>query len=342
LTPLVLSLALLGGPPASGPAWTLLPALPDPLGVAGPFAGSSGGALLVAGGANFPGEPPWRGGTKAWHDRVYALDRPDGAWRLAGNLPRPLAYGVSASNGDGVVCVGGGDATRHHAEAFRLSWDGRRLTTAPLPALPRPLANACGAIVGGSLYVAGGQEAPGAAPSRRVYRIHLSTPDSRWIEIEPLPGPGRMLATAAAFDGAFWAIGGVDLVPARGAPARRYLADAYRHDPGKGWTRQPDLPYPLAASPSPAATDATGLRILGGDDGSKVGFTPPEDHPGFRRTILRLDRGAVAWRPAGEVPDARVTVPLVRWRGRWVIPSGEARPGVRSAQVWGGDLDDRE
>ena len=61
--------------------WEQLPPLPDTLGVAAPFAGVSGGALLVAGGAHFPGKMPWGGGTKAWLDRVWRLDAPDGAWR---------------------------------------------------------------------------------------------------------------------------------------------------------------------------------------------------------------------------------------------------------------------
>ena len=38
--------------------WNQLPSLPDPLGVAAPIAGVSGGALVVAGGANFPGKMP--------------------------------------------------------------------------------------------------------------------------------------------------------------------------------------------------------------------------------------------------------------------------------------------
>ena len=38
--------------------WETLPALPDAHGVAGAFAGAHNGALIVAGGANFPGEPP--------------------------------------------------------------------------------------------------------------------------------------------------------------------------------------------------------------------------------------------------------------------------------------------
>jgi len=50
-----------------------LPPLPDPRGVAGVFAGVSGNALLVAGGANFPGQPPWEGGQKKWNNEVYVL-----------------------------------------------------------------------------------------------------------------------------------------------------------------------------------------------------------------------------------------------------------------------------
>ena len=50
--------------------WSDLPALPpgagqtEQIGVAGPFAGVHGGALIVAGGANFPQAAPWKGGAK--------------------------------------------------------------------------------------------------------------------------------------------------------------------------------------------------------------------------------------------------------------------------------------
>src|SRR5688572_7918347 len=71
--------------------WTSLPPLPDPLGFAGPYAGVSNGALLVAGGANFPEGPPWEGHPKVWHDRIFVLERPDGQWRQADDtLPRAL------------------------------------------------------------------------------------------------------------------------------------------------------------------------------------------------------------------------------------------------------------
>src|SRR5512143_304145 len=60
--------------------WQQLRPLPDPLGVAGCFAGASGGALIVAGGANFPDGFPWQGGRKAWHRAVWVLTSPAGDW----------------------------------------------------------------------------------------------------------------------------------------------------------------------------------------------------------------------------------------------------------------------
>jgi N-acetylneuraminic acid mutarotase len=297
----------------------------------------SHGTLLVAGGANFPDKKPWEGGTKVWYDTVFALERPDGRWTVAGRLPRPLGYGVSATYRNAVVCAGGSDANRHYADAFRLEWKAGKLTTTPLPPLPRPIANACGALLGRTLYVAGGQERPDAAEAlRTLYSLDLSSPSARWRERNPWPGSGRMLAVAASLDGAFWLAGGVDLVPGQdGKPERRYLRDAYRYDPARdSWRRLPDLPYPAAAAPSPAPVDESGFLVLGGDDGSKVGFTPPERHPGFNKGILRFDRKSERWVAAGEMPAARVTVPCVRWNGLWVVPSGEARPGVRSPEVW--------
>jgi N-acetylneuraminic acid mutarotase len=314
--------------------WTKLPPLPDKEGFAGPFAGVSNGAILVAGGANFPDKKPWDGGHKVWYDSVFVLEKPDGKWKVAGKLRRPLGYGVSVTHGNGVVCVGGGDAKRHYADAFRLVWKGGKLATTELPALPKPLANTCGALVGDTLYVAGGQEKPDASStSKTVYRMDLTATRLKWVEVEACPGGGRMLAVAAAAGGAFWLVGGADLVAGKGGtPERKYLTDAYRYDPGKGWKRIADLPHPVVAAPSPAPTDDTGFYILGGDDGSQVGVAPGK-HRGFTRAVLRYDLKAEKWVEAGEVSAPRVTVPCVAWGRSWVVPSGEIRPGVRSPDV---------
>jgi N-acetylneuraminic acid mutarotase len=151
-----------------------------------------------------------------------------------------------------------------------------------------------------------------------------------------------MLATAAAVDGALWVAGGVDLSPGPdGKARRRYLRDVLRYDPRGGWRRVADLPYPVAAAPFPAPVDNGGFYVLGGDDGTQSA-TPPGEHRGFRREILRYDTRTDRWGRSGELPTARVTTPCVQWNGAWVIPSGEDRPGVRSPEVWSGTVTAKE
>ena len=100
----------------AGPRVVGLPEVPDRHGFAGAFAGISNGHLLAGGGANFPdGVMPWDGGKKVWHDRVFALDlrARDAGWREVGKLPAPNGYGVSLTVPEGVLIIGGGNATRH-------------------------------------------------------------------------------------------------------------------------------------------------------------------------------------------------------------------------------------
>ncbi len=322
---------------ASAGEWQPLAHLPDKEGFAGSFAGVSNGALLVAGGANFPGRKPWEGGEKVWYDLVYLLEEPGGSWKVAGRLPRPLGYGISVSHGRGVVCVGGGGASENSAEAFILDWRGGKLITTRLPPLPKPVANACGALVGDRIYVAGGQVRPDAAKTlKSAWTIDLSAAEPAWAEVDPWPGPGRMLAVAAGCDGAFWIAGGVDLVAGDDGPAvRKYLRDALplRHRPGLDEGRRP-APDPVTGGPSPAPADGTGFTILGGDDGLQGRRRSLRKHRGFRESIIRYDLASKAWQPAGTLAAPRVTVPCVSWGTSWVVPGGEVRPGRRSPEVW--------
>ncbi len=320
--------------------WEKLAPLPEPLGVAGPCAGVSGEALLVGGGANFPNGKPWEGGKKAWSDQVYVLEKPDGAWRPAGKLPQPLAYGVSATLPEGVVCAGGNDAEGPRSDVVLLKWDAKagKLAATALPSLPRPLTNACGAAIGSRLYLAGGEEAPNATAATNALRmLDLADLGKGWQELPACPGPARILAGAAVTNGQFFLAGGIELeAGADGKPKRKgYLKDTWCFDPAKqAWNRRADLPLPLAAMPSPGASANPGEFIFyGGDDGSEQAL-PPEKRTGFRRDVVRYESGKNAWMTVGEMPGtARVTVPMVAWQGRLVIPSGEIRAGTRSAEI---------
>jgi N-acetylneuraminic acid mutarotase/MFS family permease len=319
--------------------WERLPDVPDRVGFAGPFAGVSADTLLVAGGANFPQDPPWRGGSKAWYDTVFALEQPHGQWRTVGKLPRPLAYGIAVTTQEGVLCIGGGDAQLHYADCFRLRWVNGELQTDALPPLPRPCAFGSGAVLGDTLFVAGGIDTPGATTAlHNFWSLDLSRTDAHWEEREPWPGPERILPVAAACDGAFYMVSGARLKPGtEGKVARDYLTDAYRYRPGEGWTKLPDLASAVVAAPSPApVVGGTKFLIIGGDDGTNVHFPVPDEHPGFSHQILAYDTIADRWENYGTTPFASCTVPQVPWRGWIVIPGGEIRPGIRTAEVWAG------
>lgn len=321
--------------PAAEFAWRKLDPIPDPIGFAGSFAGVNGGALIVAGGANFPHKMPWEGGVKAWHDEVFVLDKPEGRWLRVGRLPVALGYGVSVSHSRGLVCIGGSNADGHHGSVLVLRWVNGRLLTEPLPGLPQACANSSGALAGDVVYVTGGIERPDSTNAlNSLWSMNLGQRRPGWRQLEALPGPGRMLATAGALDGSFYVFGGAALhAGPDGKPVRDWLREAWRYTPGKGWKRIADLPRVSVAAPSPAPALNGKLLVLGGDDGTQAN-TPPLEHRGFRHDILAYDPKSDRWENRGEAPFALVTTPAVRWEGRMTIPGGEARPGIRSTEIW--------
>ena len=280
----------------------------------------------------------WEGGTKVWTDRAFALETRDGPWReLDDRLLRPLGYGVSLTTSEGLACLGGGNAAGHYSDAFVLSLRGGRLVRSELPALPQPCANMCGALLGRSIYVAGGLAEPAATATLKIFwSLDLSRPpaERKWETLDPWPGPPRMLAVAAALDGTFYLMSGTNLTPAPDGKAKRtYLRDAYSYRPGSGWKRLADLPRPAVAAPSPAAVDARQrILVVSGDDGTKVAL-PPAAHPGFPTDVLAYDPMADAWTAAGESPAPFVTTPLVPGFNGYVVPGGEIRPGVRTPRM---------
>ncbi len=322
-------------PPRPSVHWSQLPPLPDALGVAGPFAGVSGDVLLVGGGANFPDKMPWEGGKKVWHDEVYALASATGAWKRVGKLPHPLAYGVSVTTPSGVVCIGGSDADRHYSDVFRLNYRQGIFSVQPLPSLPMSIANGAGALVGETIYLAGGSEKPGELSAlKQCFALDLAKINPAWQTLPPFPGKARILPVAAAGENSFYLFGGAALEPANGKVARVYLRDAWRYEPKQGWQPLADLPKPCVAGPTPAPEVDENFLLIGGDDGSHVGFQPVEKHPGFAREILAYNVTTGRWRTNGLAPAPRATLPTVFWKNRFVIPSGEMRPGVRSPEIW--------
>lgn len=300
------------------------------------FAGVSGGSLLAAGGANFPDKKPWEGGIKHWYDQVFALDQPSGAWRNVGKLRAARGYGVSITLPQGVLCIGGADAEQHHRTCTLMTLNDNALTLTDWPALPQPCANMCGALVGDTLFVAGGIDTPTATHTLLTFwSLDTKHLDRGWQTLPAWPGRPRMLAAAAVSGGKFYLVSGTDLhADAEGKPVRTYLRDAWCFTPGTGWSPVADMPQATVASPSPMQGDAHSFLIAGGDDGALVDFEPKTKHPGFPHRLLRFDAATNAWQTLTNMPMANVVNPAVRWHDSTIIISGEARPGVRSPAVW--------
>jgi len=332
LRPLLCLMSLTLTASAADLQWSRLPALPDERGFAGSFAGVVDGTLMVGGGTHFIDKMPWEGGTKAWYDTLFALEKPDGAWRVAGKLPKPNGYGVSLTTPAGWIILGGGNATEHFREVF---WVQK---AAHLPPLPKPCAFMCGCESDGVVYISGGIETPVATAALRTFwSLDLKQPGAEWQVLPPCPGKARILACMAAVNGVVHLFGGAALHAGKdGKPEREWLNDAWCYAPATGWKKLPDMPRVAVAAPNPAPVIGDRIYILGGDDGAHVNFEPKAKHPGFPRSILVFDVKTQTWSQAGEVPFSLVTTNAVRWQEHIVIPGGEARPGVRSPQVWSG------
>ena len=324
----------------AGLVWSGLPDIPDRTGLAGSFAGVADGSLVVAGGSNFSNGAPWAGGTKIWHHRIFILNAPDSIWREAGQLPRALAHGVSITTPRGLLCIGGSDSNQFYADCFLLHFVEGELAIEHFPSMPRPLANMSGVLVGTTVFIVGGiTTAADTSASSVLLTFDLNQPARGWKELPPLPGAGRILPVVGVSSGSFYVFSGAALsLDRNGQTVRDYLRDAWSYNIQSGWKRLADLPHPVVAAPSPAmAVGLNHLLVVGGDDGTKFASKPKLQHPGFNREIISYNVVTNTWAVLSAIPkevSPPVVVPMVTWRGKFVLPSGEIRPAVRTTQVF--------
>lgn len=128
-----------------GITWKQLGKLPAPKGykqqegIAGAMGGYTNGNYIVTGGANFPGarenyakgimDAHRTGGLKkTHHSDVYALDNAKGSWKIIGNLPANIGYGVAVSYDNKVLLIGGEtDGGKQLTAVQSMSYDGKKL-----------------------------------------------------------------------------------------------------------------------------------------------------------------------------------------------------------------------
>lgn len=321
---------------AGTPHLCTLPPLPQA--IAGQFVGTIDNTVIVAGGSSWT-SPPNEGGVKTWDDRIQVLQPKSKSWKSIGRLPQPMAYGGTVSLGHELVLAGGQNENMVSNKVWSLKLNGHHFKLSSWPDLPNPLTNFSMAFAGNKIYVFGGQKEKNslASPSLWSLTIHpKGTPATAWQQESPLPGNGRILATAAGCGGRLYVVGGAALEKlTNGMTARRYLREAWSYDPVNQWVRLPDPPTPSVAAPA-VCVGHHSLLLIGGDDGHMAGvdLPPGKVHPGFSRVILRYDAINQTWTEAGKLPLGLVTTgAAVLSDGRIVIPGGEDRPGSRSSVV---------
>ena len=323
--------------------WDRLPDLPDELGVAGPFVGVHKNALLVAGGANFP-LPIWET-EKVWHDRIYVLTKSEGEyiWKDGGALAKPIGYGAAVSTADGIVCMGGNDALETFDEVFLLSWDPKteKVTTSQYPSLPKPCAFGQAALIGDTIYLAGGQSGLKLdSAMKNFWSLDLTKKGDRdafvWESLEAWPGDSRALNLTVrqhnGYEDCVYVISG----RREEGEETQFLKDVWEYSPQNAkWRRRADAPRSVMAGLG-IGFGQSHIFVLGGADGSLFFKTDElkDDHPGFPKEALAYHTITDTWTSAGPIPQNHVTSIPAMWDGKIIVASGEIRPRVRSANIW--------
>ncbi|MEQ9438701.1 MAG: sodium/solute symporter [Cyclobacteriaceae bacterium] len=339
-------------------------------GLAGAFAGVHQDVMIVAGGANFPDQLPWEGGQKKWWQTIYVLEKSDEGqyqWKdnVAQNLPQSLAYGVSVSLPEGVLCIGGNNQQGNSNQVFLLSWnqDSQSVDYKEYPVLPEGFQADAGARIGQQVWVHGVQNG-----ENQLLSLDLTT--RQWTVGSGCPGPARMFSVAAAQSNGntecFYLFGGRYQTP----DSVSILKDAYVFNPvqqqwsliGNITTGQRSDISVMAGSA--IATGANNILLLGGDAGDrflkrftlekKIAQTQDTaarttlhqqltekfvSHPGFSREVLKFHTVTNTFSRQADFPGLLpVTTKALTWNQNLFLISGEIKPGIRTSEVWTASL----
>lgn len=324
-------------------------------GVSACFAGVTDGWLLIAGGCNFPKKSAKDGGSKEFYRDIYVTELSDDSvffWRKVGEFPQPVAYGVSVSTSDGIVCVGGMNAEGTLNTVYRISMENdKKVLIEVLPSLPCALDNMSGCILGNTVYIAGGNK--DGKPSNVFYCLNLEKLLEGWQKLPDFPGLPRIQPVCAVQTDvtgrpAFYLWGGF-AVGVGGSPASLSL-DGYVYSPNSGkWT---SLPAPvnrqgetisLGGGTAVAWGDSL-ILCMGGvnkDIFLQALRKPAPDylsHPvewyRFNRFLLAYNTHREKWQTIECIPaTARAGAACVVWGKDLFYINGELKPGIRTPEI---------
>lgn len=324
----------------------------DMHGVAGAFVGKVGNAVIVAGGSDFVGARPWEGGEKSYFDRIWAVTDSEGRLscrELDGvRLPLPLANGCVAVDGSAMYCIGGMNADGRSSEVFRISGSPAALKVESFCSLPDGFVPNAAEYSKGYIYIAGSMNGANCL-------VRLGTGSRRFEELASCPGP--LVTEGSCFvyqhngrEDAIYLIGG----RSSGEDGVFIESNVWEYLPTHNtWNRKTafsDGGRPISLMYSSAVRYGSAhILVFGGDDGveflrrdslSRANASSEElaaafaGHKGFSDKIFAYHAITDTWITLDSLGFALPAVTAaVNLGGRIVIPSGEARPGVRSADI---------
>ncbi len=364
--------------------WDTLPSLPAASGtaiqpgVAGAFSGVDKGAMVVAGGANFPDSLPWKGGLKKYWDDIFVFkfnQENSGSWlKNIFKLPHPVAYGVSISTSKGILCIGGINNDRIFKETFFLNYNpgSDSINTTPFIPLPEPLFNLSAASIGEIIYVAGGED---SLTTKNIFlKIDLSASNPSWKVLPSWNGASIsnsvLVAQSQGDHTCLYLIGGKHQNKTDGT---YFVSTVFQFDPvSNKWTsKKPitndkNVPVKIAAGTG-FGIGSNFIAFIGGNTSSlfdkiirlnneidsasnpltKENYQQQLDkfltgHPGFEKTIYLYNTITNSWAQLADLPyPLPVTLNGFKYGDQIILPSGEMRPGVRTTQIVRGTIQAR-
>lgn len=335
-------------------------------GLAGAYIGRTGSGIVIAGGSDFIGLPPWEGGTKSYSSAISVLSVHNGQYSVkksAASLPYGMAGGCSVSDGSSLYILGGvTDEGKWSDAVLRIKSDNETFSTDTVGYLPENFRTNAAILYKGEVYAIGAVFPEGEEAAVSFQKARLSDfSEGKDILWRPLAAfGGAPVSEGSAFvrqhngyEDAMYLFGGrhrfADGSYRLGGDIWEYLPSSDSWSLKGRMTTEKGENLTLMYS-SAFACGSAHIILMGGDDG--VEFLRRADvsedtgkgrreldslfvnHKGFGGNVYAWHTITSEWYL---VDSLGISLPAVtsaiECGSEIIIPSGELRPGVRTPEI---------
>lgn len=334
------------------------------MGLAGAISGYHNDVFIVAGGSNFEDALPWEGGKKKYFDDIYFLKKDKNGvftWQEKTlRLPEKKAYAAVVNTSDGIIYVGGENEKGLSNKVVLIQVFRNQINTkiSIFPDLPFALTNAAATLVNNQLFVAGGEKTDGV--SSTLMSLDLDNLALGWKILPNIPE--KVSHTVLLNHGEkLYLLGGRQK---QESGISTFFSACFAFNlVTQMWEKLQDLPYPLSAGTGCVIGENT-LAMFGGDKGTTfhqvekllVAIQAEQNaekkqrliqeknqlqinHPGFSQEVLLYNISSNQWTNNNKIGfQTPVTTQAVVWDKQIIIPCGEIKAGVRTANILVGKL----